>query len=218
MVAPTKQSTDRSPGSQRTPKGFTQGIINVDPNTGNPISTTEDVDGKIRLCVDAEITAQIGDVSVDLDFVDDGVHIGDRNTGNELKIEPDGSINVNSAIDADEDDIAISSHPNQIFTENTDTVSTTASTEIFSYTSTSNNTRIMKIECTCDTSALFTAYIDGTSIRAKRSSPLDRNVSFDFLEHRTLSATEELTIEIVVDKITTNAPFNTFVSLEGYIK
>lgn len=212
-----KESTVRSPGTQRTPKGVTQGNILVDPITGDPICTKEDDDGQIRLCVDANISATVGDINVDLDFLTDGVHIGDKNTGNELKIEPDGSINVNSSLSSDEDSISISAHPNQVFAGNADSINITTFKEIFSYTSTDDKTRLMNVECTCGTGATFVIKFDGVIVRTRRSSSLERNVTFEFRENRKVASGVEVTVEAKIDALTANAPFDTFVSLEGYL-
>jgi len=100
--------SNRSSGTQYNPKGVTQGNTLVDPNTGLPISVIEDSEGNRRLAVDAKITAQVGQVNVDLNFNDDSVEIGDSNTGATLKVNPDGSIDSNVQIDAaDGDNIAI---------------------------------------------------------------------------------------------------------------
>jgi hypothetical protein len=100
--------SNRSSGTQYNPKGATQGNTLVDPNTGLPISVIEDSEGNRRLAVDAKITAQVGQVNVDLDFNEDSVHLGDPNTGATLKVNPDGSIDVNTQIDAvSGDNIAI---------------------------------------------------------------------------------------------------------------
>ena len=212
-----KESTNRSPGTQRTPKGFTQGNILVDPITGDPICTSIDDDGRIRLCVDAEVNATIGDIDVNLDFPDDGVHIGDRHTGNELKIETDGSINVNSALDAAEDSIAVSAHPDQIFAAAASTISSTSFTQILSYTSLSDRTHIMTIECVAGVSSRFQVRVDGTPIRELRSSALNRNVVFDFKEHRNVLNTKIVTVYAAADTLDTNAPYDTFASVEGYL-
>lgn len=52
----------------------------------------DEVEGKLR----TSASASIGDitVSVDLTPTDDGVYIADKDTGNKLKINGDGSINV----------------------------------------------------------------------------------------------------------------------------
>ena len=99
--------SNRSSGTQYNPKGATQGNTLVDPNTGLPISVVQDNQGTRRLAVDAQITAQIGDIQVDLDYIDDSVHIGDPNTGNILKINADGSVDTNTSIDATTDNIQI---------------------------------------------------------------------------------------------------------------
>jgi hypothetical protein len=82
----------------------TQGKILVDYRTGEPISVTTDVNGVRRLAVDANITASIGTINVDLDFNEDSVQIGDPNTGFTLKINADGSIDANVEIDASDGD------------------------------------------------------------------------------------------------------------------
>jgi hypothetical protein len=92
--------SNRSSGTQYNPKGATQGNTLVDPNTGLPISVIEDSEGNRRLAVDAQVTAQIGQVNVDLDFNEDSVYLGDPNSGATLKINPDGSIDTNTSIDA----------------------------------------------------------------------------------------------------------------------
>lgn len=98
----------RSSGSQFNPKGVTQGNTLVDPNTGQPIDVVTDVQGTRRLAVDANITAQVPEIKVELDYNEDSVQIGDPNTGSTLKINPNGSIDANVEVDAaDGDNIAI---------------------------------------------------------------------------------------------------------------
>lgn len=105
--------SNRSSGTQHNQRGVTQGNTLVDPKSGLPVAVIEDSEGNKRLAVDAKITAQVGDVIVDLDGVGpggDSVHIVDNVTGNKQKIESDGSINANVEIDsADGDNIAIKS-------------------------------------------------------------------------------------------------------------
>lgn len=98
----------RSAGSQFTDRGITQGTTLVGQKSGLPIDEVVDVAGTRRLAVDANISAQSIQVSVDLDPDDDGVFIGDPDNGNTLEILPDGSINSNVEVDAaDGDNIAI---------------------------------------------------------------------------------------------------------------
>lgn len=49
-----------------------------------------------RLRTDAQATISDMDIAVDLDPTEDGVFIADKDSGNKLKVEADGSINVNS--------------------------------------------------------------------------------------------------------------------------
>lgn len=103
--------SNRSSGTQHTQRGVNQGNVLVDPVSGLPVDVVIGGDGKKRLAVDAEITANVGDINVDLDGVGPGgdtVAIVDNVTGNKQKIESDGSINANTEVDAqDGDNIAI---------------------------------------------------------------------------------------------------------------
>lgn len=90
--------TSRSPGTQKTPKGPVQGTSLVDTSSGLPIDVVERA-GKKRLAVDAEISANIEQVTVDLDYSEDSVQIGDPNTNKTLKINVDGSIDANVIVD-----------------------------------------------------------------------------------------------------------------------
>jgi hypothetical protein len=105
----------RSSGTQINSRGITQGTTLVGPHSGLPIEEVVDSSGVRRLAVDANVQIDNVQVQVDLDVPDDGVHIGDKDTGYTLSIEPDGSINVNSEIDAaDGDNIAISNGTNTL--------------------------------------------------------------------------------------------------------
>ncbi len=98
----------RSSGTQHNQRGVTQGNTLVGPRSGLPFDEIVDSAGKRRLAVDANFTAQNVQASVELDFNEDSVSLGDPDTGAILTIEPDGSINANVAVDAgDGDNIAI---------------------------------------------------------------------------------------------------------------
>lgn len=98
----------RSSGTQYNPKGATQGNTLVDPNTGLPVDVVTDSEGIRRIAVDANITAQVPQIEVELDYNEDSVQIGDPNTGATLKINPDGSIDSNMEVDAaDGDNVGI---------------------------------------------------------------------------------------------------------------
>lgn len=100
--------SNKSSGTQHNSKGVTQGNTLVGPRSGLPFDEIVDSNGKRRLAVDANFTAQNVTAEVNLDVPDDGVHIGDPDTGFTLQIEADGSINANVTVDAaDGDNIAI---------------------------------------------------------------------------------------------------------------
>lgn len=94
----------RSSGTQHNPKGVTQGVTLVDPKSGNPIDSVTDSNGVRRIAVDGNFTAQNVQATVELDYQEDSVSIGDDVSGNKLKIENDGSINANVEVDAADGD------------------------------------------------------------------------------------------------------------------
>lgn len=96
-------NSNRSSGSQHNARGVTQGVTLVDPKTGLPVAVILGEDGKYRLAVDANVTATIGEVTVDLDGVGpqgDSVYLVDNVTGNKFKVNADGSIDANVEVDA----------------------------------------------------------------------------------------------------------------------
>ena len=209
----------RSAGAQYNPRGVTQGTTLVDPNTGLPVDVLEDDKGVRRLAIDASFSGTIENIDIDLDIETDGVHIGNPATGDVLLVEPDGSVNVNTEVDAaDGDNIAISSHPpaNQIFAEAADTLTTANFEEIFTFTSTDDTTRLMRIEATSETICVFQVKINGVIKRVKRTSTAERNVTVDFLEHRQLTNGDTLTVEAKIETKDVTS-YNTFTSLEGYL-
>jgi hypothetical protein len=105
----------RSSGSQHNTRGVTQGNTLVGPQSGLPIHEIVDNNGIRRLAVDANISATIGDVSVELDYTSDSVAIGDPNTQTNLKINANGSIDANVEVSAlSGDNIAISDGTNNL--------------------------------------------------------------------------------------------------------
>lgn len=209
--------SNRSSGSQHNQRGITQGTTLVDPKTGFPVCVKEDLAGDYRLCVDASLSVDNIDINVDLDVINDGVHIGDMTTGDTLTVNPDGSIDVNTELDAaDGDNVAISSHPSQIFDESADTLTTTAYEQIYTYSSVDNDTRIIAVEATAGTPSTFRLKINGTVVRVLRSSPLEKNITFFFREHRALANGDILTVEARVERLIKTS-YDTFTSLEGYL-
>lgn len=215
----TKSS--RSSGTQHNKRGVTQGTTLVDPIDGFPVCVKKDGAGDYRLCVDGTFTLSAAELEVNLDVDNDGVHIGDLTTGDVLVVNPDGSINVNVAVDAkDGDNIAVSAHPeaDQIFAEAANTLTNDSPKTIFSYTSSSDNTRIIKLDCVSFTQTIFRLKIDGTTKKIKVSSAGNPNIEFLYIEHRPLLNGEVLTIEAEASRyFGNNGPYETFTSLEGYL-
>lgn len=208
--------SNRSSGSQHNQRGVAQGTTLVDPKTGFPVCVKE-TNGEYRLCVDAQLSVENVNINVDLDPLGDGVHIGDPNTGYTLVVNADGSLDANVEVDAaDGDNIAISAHPNQIFDELADTLTTANFEQIYTYTSTDNNTKIICVETSVGTPSRIRLKINGTIVRELRSSSLERNVYFNFREHRPLVSGDILTIEAQVERLIKTS-YDTFTALEGYI-
>lgn len=155
-------------------------------------------------------------VKLNLDATEDSVAIVDSD-GNELDINPDGSINVNSNVDAaDGDNLAISAHPDQIFDEAAGTLTTTNFTEIFTYTASSDDTKVIALDVTVSTQSLVQVKLNGTVIRQRRISASDQNINFYFREHRSLSSGDIISVEAKANRLF-KTQADTFTSLEGYI-
>lgn len=126
-----------------------------------------------------------------------------------------GSVDVD--LDAESgDDVALGAHPVQIRSKAADTITTSGFEEIFTYTSTSNNTRISYVEVTVSTPSIVRILVDGDVIRELRTSPLDRNALFPFGEPYKLLVGKVISVEAQVDRFL-HASFDTFTSLEGYL-
>ena len=128
-----------------------------------------------------------------------------------------GDITVGVDLDAKTgDNVAISAHPNQIFDQKEDTLTTDAFKEIYSYTSADDNTKIVAITCTVNTPTVFRVYVDGVFVRERMSSPAERNADFIFHEHRSVLTGKIIKVEAKPFR-NICPPYGTFVSLEGYI-
>ena len=153
----------------------------------------------------------------------DGDKITVTYEGNDLIVEPDGSINVNCNVDAkDGDNIAISRHANP-FTYTSNSNKTKAQldvanyTEVFSYTSTDDLTRIGKIKVKADTLGIFRVKVNGTIIDYFTTSNMERNCIFEFSEHIDLLNSHVLTIEFIPNRLRLNN-YHFFLRMEGYLE
>jgi hypothetical protein len=86
-----------SPGTPLTPRGPVQGEILIDPTTGLPLGTA---DGNLN--VNATFSGTIGTVTIDAET--SSVKVEDPNTGFFIEPQADGSINVNTSIQASQND------------------------------------------------------------------------------------------------------------------
>jgi hypothetical protein len=127
--------------------------------------------------------------------------------------------NISVDIDAkDGDNTAISAHPNQIFDQGADTLDAEdVFKTVFTYTSTSNNTRVQFIEFSADVICKVNVKVNGTTIRSLWTSPIERNIQFPFIEHYPLLVAEALTVEACPFRILKTNSYNTFVSMQSYL-
>jgi len=151
-------TSNKSSGTQINQRGVTQGNTLVDPVTGLPVAVISDTNGVKRLAVDAAITldtvvVDIGDLTPDKDQVS----IGDKVTGNNLKIQADGSIDVNAKLDAsDGDNVAISDGTNTLAV-NTDG---SINVNVDAFSATPDNTLMVGSEDGTKTGTKHAAVID----------------------------------------------------------
>ena len=126
-----------------------------------------------------------------------------------------GAINVD--LDAKTgDNVAISSHPVQIFADNASSITTIGFQQVFSYTSLSSLTRVSFISVAVSTTANILVKINGVIKREYRTSPMERQANIIFHEHRPLPSGATITIEVQPERLI-HTSYSTFVALEGYL-
>jgi hypothetical protein len=144
-----------------------------------------------------------------------GIAIGPLNP-----LPVDAVLNVSSlSIDLDAktgDNVAISSHPSQIFSEYANTLDIAGFKEVFSYTSLSSLTRVVSIVVAVSTTANIKLKINGVVKREYRTSPMDRQAQIEFKEHRPLPSGAIITVEVEAERFI-RPQYLTFTSLEGYL-
>lgn len=111
-----------------------------------------------------------------------------------------------------------SGHANPIFSEASDTVSTTTFEEIFSYTSTDDDTKITFLECSASVFGQYRVKVNGVIKRELYSTGSNPNVVFVFPEPRPLSSGLDITVEFKAARfINGAATHSTFTAMDGYI-
>lgn len=135
--------------------------------------------------------------------VHDSTRIGDG--VNEMKVNPDGSINV-----------ALEANQNPLYDQLASSITSGAMTEIYSYTSSSDQTRVKVVESDVSTASVVQVLIDGLVVKERRTSPLERNAIFLFEEPRVVPSGKKLTVRAQVDRFI-QPTYETFTSWEGYL-
>lgn len=161
------------------------------------------------------------DVNMNLDGSDKVQIVGEN--GNTIEPNPDGSINANVTVTADDgDNIAISRHEKPFRHLGTGAkiaadLSTTAFTEVLTYTATLPNLRVRRVKVQANTFGVFYVKVNGDVIEEYRTSPMDRNVEIEFIEDEDLPNGQTLTVEFKPERIRL-ANYDFRLRLEGYFQ
>lgn len=140
----------------------------------------------------------------------------------ERKFEIESISSSALGIDADGgDNIAISRHenPREVLLEDDflpNELSTSAYTNIFTYTSI-EDLRVRTVKIKADTFGVFKLIIDGETKDYFRTSPLDGNCKFIFLEEIDLLTGDDIEIEFIPDRIQVLSNYNFFMRIEAYV-
>lgn len=106
--------------------------------------------------------------------------------------------------------------PSPLTSESAGSITDGSFTEIFRFTSTSDNTKIIYIESTVSTAATVRVLIDGLVARELRTSSLERNACFEFHVGRPLLTGQVVSVEAQVDRVI-HPTYETFTAMEGYV-
>jgi len=111
-----------------------------------------------------------------------------------------------------------SAHLDQLHTQASDTVTTTAFEEIFTYTATADSTRILQLECSASTFGHYRIKVGATVVRERYTTGQEPTANFIFLEARTLANGGIISVEFKASRFIAGvASHTTFTSMEGYI-
>lgn len=86
---------------------------------------------------------------------------------------------------------------------------------IFTFTVTQPSTRLLRMYCTAETTSDFQLVLNGDVIGIKRSSPMERNVLFDFYQPRQLMLNDVLEVRGRPERMF-RAAYESFVAMEGF--
>lgn len=160
------------------------------------------------------------DVEFTLDAKTDSVALKDKE-GHELDINSDGSIDVNMQVDADDGDtIAIARHAQPFeqsneFNLSAGGLSTSAYTQVYTFTSASDDLRIKTVKSSTSTLGTWKVKVDGQIKEVFRTSNNTRNLNIDFYNEIDLLDGQVLSLEFRPDRLRLNN-YEFFVRLEGY--
>lgn len=116
----------------------------------------------------------------------------------------------------DGDNISISAHPEQLFDSFADTITSSNSEVIYSFTSTNDRTHIVKVSGIVSTPSLVLLKINNTIIEQYWTSLTNKNFEFKFDENINILNGDTLVIEAKVDRFILST-YDTFTSLQGYL-
>lgn len=114
-----------------------------------------------KLNVSAEVTATIGNVNVVIDATSDNIAIKNSTTGNELAINPDGTLNANVIVDRNSDSITTFAGDESFRLDDTSTPNMTYYG--YAVAGASPSSSIWKIFRIDETSGMVKQYADGNT-------------------------------------------------------
>lgn len=130
-----------------------------------------------------------------------------QNGDNQLAINPDGSINAS---------IVSTTTTNNIEVNNESSLTDFTETTVFSYTVTNTDTFIDNIDISASTEIISRLKINGITYKLLRTSPANRNASFNIKRARSVQIGDIITVTMQKSNNQSSQNATTFVLLEGY--
>lgn len=128
---------------------------------------------------------------------------------NPIPIIFDGTISIG--------DVAIVGNAHPIYDEASAEITVSTFETVYSYTSSSDATRIETLDVTISTPALVQVLLNGVVIKQYWTSPLERNALIKFKEPRQVPNGQVLEVQVKVDRFILTQ-YESFVSLEGFLE
>lgn len=160
----------------------------------------------------AKRTVLVDELGCYIDSVEDGQGVRRLAVDALVEVDIDADIGSNIAISRHQNPIRVKAEVDFVAAD----LDTTAYTEIFTYTSTDDKTRLRRITVKADTFGTFRLKKEGDVEEYFKTSFSERNCKFIFLEDIDLANGEQISIEFVPERIRLT-DYNFFMRVEGYL-